>query len=61
MRWQSSRPPSRWTSGEIDSSTIGPTVIGGTKCPSPMSKGKMRAPARIRVSICSPSREKSAA
>ena len=61
MRWQSSTPPSRWTIGEIDLSTIGPIVIGSTKCPSPTSKWKIRAPASMSVSICSPSREKSAA
>ena len=55
MRWQSSTPPSRWTIGEIDLRTIGPIVIGSTKCPSPTSKWKMRTPASMTVSICSPS------
>ena len=41
--------------------TIGPIVIGSTKCPSPTSKWKMRVPAAMTVSSCSPSREKSAA
>ena len=48
-------------SGAIDSSTIGPIVTGSTKCPSPTSKWKTRAPARSSTSICSPSRAKSAA
>ena len=61
IRWQSSTPPAAWTIGEIDWSTIGPTVIGGTKCPSPTSKWNTRTSARSSTSICSPRREKSAA
>ena len=38
-----------------------PIVTGGTKCPSPTSKWKMRHPAASSASICSPSRVKSAA
>ena len=49
------------TRGAIDSSTIGPVVIGGTKCPSPTSKWNTRHSARSRISTCSPRREKSAA
>src|SRR4051794_22586529 len=61
MRWQSSTPSMRCTSGEIDCSTIGPIVIGSTKCPSPTSKWNTRTPVRSRTSICSPRIEKSAA
>ena len=35
-----------WPIGAIPRSTTGPIVIGGTKCPSPTSKWKMRTPAR---------------
>ena len=38
-----------------------PHVIGGTKCPSPTSKWNTCTSARSSTSICSPSREKSAA
>src|SRR5437667_109510 len=50
-------PPAPWTSGAIDCSTIGPVVIGGTKCPSPTSKWKTRASARRSTSTCSPRRD----
>ena len=46
---------------EIERSTTGPIVTGGTKWPSPQSKWKTRQPASRRRSICSPSRRKSAA
>ena len=61
IRWTSSTPPSRWTSGAIHLSTIGPIVTGGMKWPSPTSKWKTRHSARSSTSTCSPSREKSAA
>ena len=50
MRWQSRTPPRAWTIGAIACSTTGPIVIGSTKCPSPTSKWKIRAPA-LRSSL----------
>src|SRR6266542_3691878 len=61
IRWQSTAPPRAWMRGAIDSITIGPIVTGGTKCPSPTSKWKMRVPASSSASICAPRFQKSAA
>src|SRR5712692_6190554 len=54
-------PPIACTIGEIACSTIGPTVIGSTKWPSPTSKWNTRAPVRRSTSICEPRLAKSAA
>src|SRR6266852_8475705 len=55
------KPPAAWTIGAIAWSTIGPIVTGSTKCPSPTSKWKTRAPVRRSTSICSARLAKSAA
>ena len=52
------RPQPR-TNGEMDASTIGPTVTSGMKWPSPTSKWKTFAPAPYSASSCAPRREKS--
>src|SRR5262245_2953018 len=61
IRWQSMTPPPSWTIGANAWRTTGPIVIGSTKCPSPTSKWKTRAPASSRRRTWSPSCVKSAA
>ena len=53
--------PAAWTCSAIASTTFGPNVSGGTKCPSMMSTWITRAPAASTSPSCEPSLEKSAA
>ena len=61
MRCTSITPPAAWIAGAIARRTTGPIVIGSTKCPSPTSKWKIRAPALRRCWTCEPRLAKSAA